>query len=347
MRYIVRVLQPKRLAIFWLLAALVGPPALASGPGKLYPPRQRLDDAARIALSEADVSLFTQPVAYGSPRMAVGSVSMRLRPAYNPTLGIEHRLGGGDPKTGDPCVTGERGKPQRRGFFAWLFGRRDATQRTKCTPPGDNRYTKTHRNTLYPGYYADCRTRSNNRYTKTRVTWIEPGRYRLGCDPNLRSRTTTAERLGKRIKWFFTNKRKQCAIMPLFTSVSAGEMIETARYGNAIVVDFKIRNRVEEFIEYPDDMALKGQKRKRKWRAIYRITLKVTENDPDFPLTRKGYYLVCLSPEETKEVMIRYLIEKGMIDDLPRMYPEERANIAAWQEVYGEEGTALNYESIK
>lgn len=208
-------------------------------------------------------------------------------------------------------------KPKKGGFFQRLFG---------FNGYSFNRQQR---------YKAACGNPDEFCYARVKIHHTPIQRYNVPCNPDNLKVTTNFERWGKILKDKLTFKRRNCKINPLFSNIGAGEIIETDKYGRALVVDFQVKKRVFEYIKYEDIYAEKGKHVTRKIRAIRNITLKVTDEDPSFPNGKKGYYLVCLNEAETKEVIIRNLIIKGRIDRLSLVYPEERENLDVWQEKYG------------
>lgn len=233
-----------------------------------------------------------------------------------------------DAKTGIAASQLSAGPGPKKGLFAWLFrGRTDQTVGVACAPT--SKRADRSRRKMGRRLERFCQPQTRTRHTPLK-------RYKVQCNPNLSAQTTFPERVADRLEVLLANNRRNCKIIDLFSDISAGEMIETDKYGKALVVDFQVKKRVFQYREYPNIYARKGKLIKRKYRAISNLTLKITDEDENFPNGKDGYYLVCLNREETKEVIIRNLIIKGKIERVSLVYPEERENIGIWRQKYGE-----------
>ncbi|MDX2062233.1 MAG: hypothetical protein SFY70_04175 [Bacteroidia bacterium] len=276
------------------------------------------------------------------PARADAPVDPRLRALANTGTDLAPMAAHtGSLRTGGP-VGGLFGMTGGSKFTAADLAAAEGPKGPKCKP-GTKRYARIHERQRRK-VAAFCQPKLTVKYTPLRRYRVACGprpikhtplsRYAGQCNPNPRP-LTQVEKLGEELEQLFTFKRRNCDIIDLFSNIAAGEMVETDKYGKALVVDFKVRKRVFQYMKYPDPYALKGKKVTRKYRAIRNLTLKVTEEDPNFPHDKKGYYLVCLNESETKEVIIRNLIVKGKIERLTMVYPEERENLGVWEAKYG------------
>lgn len=136
--------------------------------------------------------------------------------------------------------------------------------------------------------------------------------FKVYCDPNLESVTTTMERVQKDIKYFFTFKRKFCKLEARYSGVSAGCIVETS-HGTAVVSDYV----TEKDIIYP-----------------IKLIVLITKNSPRKKNGDPNLKKITLSREETKEIMIRELIKRQKFIWLVRMYPEERPNLESLKKLY-------------
>jgi hypothetical protein len=137
------------------------------------------------------------------------------------------------------------------------------------------------------------------------------------------------ERVGKDIKNFFTNHRRQCKLMNTYSGVGIGALVESERFGQVQVVDFVLRNRI--YYRYRWDVDSTDVHRdKVKIKSVHRFVVntprhgrwRTVDGRPNVRRRRLSY-------EETKQIMLAHLIQRDQIAWLVRMYPEERENIEA------------------
>lgn len=156
--------------------------------------------------------------------------------------------------------------------------------------------------------------------TELQIRHTDLNKVKIACDPNMRDHTTTMERIGKEVKYWFTRHKKFCKLEARYSGVSQGNIVETS-LGTAVVEDYVVRKNtyypIKIVVSIPRD---KGRDKKGEPRLSYH------------KLTR----------EETKEIMIRELIKRQKFIWLVRMYPEERPNLDALKTLYQGGGTDPN-----
>jgi hypothetical protein len=171
--------------------------------------------------------------------------------------------------------------------------------------------------------------------TKREICHVPLHEYKVMCDPKLQEPETDMERVASSVEEFFKNKRKHCKINAIPSGVSQGTFIETERYGMAIVQDFVIKKRTMKFYRWGPDSTKKRSVRKRI-RTVSNLKVLVPKNQRW--LTKNGkpnYKQITLDRRETKQVMLRNLVKRNKLNELVRMYPEERKNLEALKTRFG------------
>ncbi len=146
--------------------------------------------------------------------------------------------------------------------------------------------------------------------TEVKMKHNDPARFRIPCDPNMQQPTSTLERIGKEIKYWFTFHRRYCELEARYSGVTEGCVVETT-HGTAVVTDIVVKKN----LIYPSNMVV--------------AVAKVKNNEPTIKLYK-------IDKIETKEIMIYELIKRQKYVWLVRMYPEERTNLNALRELYGD-----------
>ncbi|MFW5658738.1 MAG: hypothetical protein ACOCZ8_02035 [Bacteroidota bacterium] len=163
-------------------------------------------------------------------------------------------------------------------------------------------------------------------------------KYKVPCDPNITAPTTNMEHVANDIKRFFTNKKKFCQLEKVYSGVSTGYPVETEEHGLAIVKKFKIKPKVYKYARWGGD-STDIKIRKRKVNTIKHIMVQVPRDgffDKIGGLFKGSQFkTVKLSEAESKRIMMEQLMERGKIDWLVRMYPEERPNLQQIKIDYG------------
>ncbi len=168
-------------------------------------------------------------------------------------------------------------------------------------------------------------------------------KYKVPCDPNIVQPKTNLERVGADLKYFFTNKKRFCKLNSIYSGVSAGQIIETQKYGKSIVTDYIVKNRLIQYVRYVNGDSTKIKIKYRKSPSIKHLVVLVPKDEKNLrkrngePNLKK----VKLSQKETKEIMMRHLVEKRNFVWLIRMYPEEEKNLPELYAKYG------GYKEIK
>lgn len=158
------------------------------------------------------------------------------------------------------------------------------------------------------------RHKNMNEYscTEPKIIHTPLSKYKVLCDPNITKGTTTMQRIGKEIKYWFTKHKRFCDLEKRYSGVTVGVVVET-KYGTAVVTDYVVK----KDIYYP-----------------VRIEVAIAR-----PRTEDGeprVRTILLSREETKEIMIEELIKRKKYIWLVRMYPEERKNLEKLKELYAD-----------
>jgi hypothetical protein len=136
--------------------------------------------------------------------------------------------------------------------------------------------------------------------------------------------------LNAEVKNMCTGKRRHCKIMPVYSGVTQGSVIQTTQYGQAFVKDYKIGKRKIVFYRYdhaPDD----GRKKKKvvkKVRSVTKLVIWVEKGSMlRKPNGKPNLKTVTLDEAETKKVMIEQLVRRRQFDWILLIYPEERQHI--------------------
>ncbi|MEM7036862.1 MAG: hypothetical protein AAF570_07785, partial [Bacteroidota bacterium] len=164
----------------------------------------------------------------------------------------------------------------------------------------------------YPMIVIKHKDMSKFSCTELRIRHTDLNKVKIPCDPNMRDHTTTMERIGKEVKYWFTRHKRFCKLEARYSGVSQGNVVETS-VGTAIVENYVVKKN----LYYP-----------------VRIIVSIPK---DRPRTKKGdarLKYIKLTREETKEIMIRELIKRRKFIWLVRMYPEERKNLESLKQLY-------------
>lgn len=151
----------------------------------------------------------------------------------------------------------------------------------------------------------------------------------------------STSKVGHKIKELFTNKYKHCKINAVNSGIAVGQVIETQKYGMAVVQDFVIGKKKNHYFKFADRELIKRKEITRKVSAVKNIVVKVPRNDK--PRTKSGepnFKKITLSRSESKEIIMRQLIQRQKLNLLVQMYPEERENIDALKLKYGAQKTS-------
>ncbi|MFN8921409.1 MAG: hypothetical protein ACK5XP_00625, partial [Sphingobacteriia bacterium] len=149
-------------------------------------------------------------------------------------------------------------------------------------------------------------------------------KYRVPCDPSMK-RTTNLERAAYQMQMLMRNHKKNCKLSNVVSSLSAGQMVKTEDYGTVMIADYVIDKRIKRMVRWADADSSKKRIVKLK-RAAVRNLIVIVPVDPAMRRNRQGevtFKRVLLSEAETKDLMIEHFIQKGMTEQLIRMYPEE------------------------
>jgi len=138
-----------------------------------------------------------------------------------------------------------------------------------------------------------------------------------------------AQKVGKDFKDIFTFKKKHCKIANIYSGVSVGQILNTTKYGKAIVKNYRIGNKVTIFYRYVDAKMEARKKVVRVSKAVKNIILMVPKNSGGDVETASADDMkkIVLSQSETKQIMLQQLVIKRKYHWILRMYPEERANL--------------------
>ncbi|GIV43113.1 MAG: hypothetical protein KatS3mg035_0236 [Bacteroidia bacterium] len=168
-------------------------------------------------------------------------------------------------------------------------------------------------------------------------------KYRVPCDPNIVQPKSNLERVGDDLKYFFTNKKRFCKLNSIYSGVSAGQIIETQKYGKGVVTDYIVRNRLIQYVRYVNGDSTKIKVKYRKSPSIKHLVVLVPRDEKKLRKSNGDPNLkkVKLSQRETKEIMMKHLIERRNFVWLIRMYPEEEQNLPELYAKYG------GYKEIK
>ena len=136
--------------------------------------------------------------------------------------------------------------------------------------------------------------------------------------------------LNAELKSLCTGKRRHCKIMPVYSGVTQGSVIQTTNYGQAFVKDYKVGKRKIVFYRYsqaPDD----GKKKRKVVKKVKSVTKLVIWVEKGTNLRRANgkpnLKTVTLDEAETKKVMIEQLVRRRQFEWILLIYPEERQHI--------------------
>lgn len=163
----------------------------------------------------------------------------------------------------------------------------------------------------------------------------------VSCNPNDAAVLLPIERLGVRFANLFTETRIHCELTGIPSPISVGDIVDTKEYGRAVVVDYVLAERTEQYLEWRgNEIGDRGRVKTRTYFAIKSLVVQGTKVERNrivgVGLTfssvelKKDYVTFELSPEETKEIFIQRLIERGESEMLTLVYPEERKNFDSW-----------------
>ncbi len=189
----------------------------------------------------------------------------------------------------------------------------------------------------YPRYEVKHKNFEKFTCTQYEVLHTPLKNYKVYCDPNKVAETTDLERFADKVKYLATNHRKFCKLNNLYSPVSAGMIVRTEKYGDVMVVDYKIKNfkKIYRILKDEND-STRYKKVRKKHKTIGNLIVLVL--NPKKPYKRKGninFKEVKLSEAETKRILIENFVKRGRFDDLARVYPEERKNLELIKERYG------------
>jgi len=167
--------------------------------------------------------------------------------------------------------------------------------------------------------------------------------YKVPCDPNIVQPKSNLERVGDDLRYFFTNKKRFCKLNSIYSGVSAGQIIETQKYGKGVVTDYVIKNRLIQYVRYVNGDSTKIKVKYRKSPSIKHLVVLVPKDEKKLRKSNGDPNLkkVKLSQRETKDIMMKHLVEKRNFVWLIRMYPEEEQNLPELYAKYG------GYKEIK
>lgn len=129
-------------------------------------------------------------------------------------------------------------------------------------------------------------------------------KMKVPCDPNLIPKTTNLEKIGKDVKYFFTNHKKFCKLEKRYAGLGAGTLIKTSQ-GDGVLVDYKVRKK----IFHPIKLKV----------AIPKGSGRDKNDNPKLKIVK-------IKKTETKEIMIKHLVMEEKFLWLIRIYPEEVKN---------------------
>jgi len=115
--------------------------------------------------------------------------------------------------------------------------------------------------------------------------------------------------------------------MNRYAGFGAGQVVQTENYELAVVEDFIIRKREQQFVRWDAD-STRYRIDKVKTPVVERIVVRVPRRGRwrglDGRLLSKK---VKLSKQETKTLMLQALVQRNKLHWLVRMYPEEQPNL--------------------
>jgi hypothetical protein len=153
-------------------------------------------------------------------------------------------------------------------------------------------------------------------------------KYRVPCDPSMRH-TTQWEKLAMDVQHLMRNHKKYCKLNTVCSGVSAGQIVQTQDFGTAVVADYIIGERIQRFVRYTSEDSTRKKVVVRKSKAVEQLVVLVQKRQ-DKGRNKRGevaFKRVLLSYEESKAIMIDYLIKKDQLYWIIRMYPEEKKNL--------------------
>ncbi|MBX3102675.1 MAG: hypothetical protein KF690_09220 [Bacteroidetes bacterium] len=153
-------------------------------------------------------------------------------------------------------------------------------------------------------------------------------KYRVPCDPSMRH-TTQWQKLAMDVEYLMRNHKKYCKLNNICSGVSAGQIVETQDYGTAVVADYIIGERIQRFVRYTSEDSTRRKVVVRKTKAVEQIVVIVNKRQ-ELKRNARGeakFKRVLLSQEESKAIMIDYLLKKDQLYWIIRMYPEEKKNL--------------------
>lgn len=161
------------------------------------------------------------------------------------------------------------------------------------------------------------------------------GSYKVACDPNILSPTTNMERIGKEVKYLFTNHRKHCKLQAIHSGVSVGSIVETKVWKKVVVADYIVRKKRLRFVRYTDGDSLNGHIVHKPIPSVRNIVVWVPKKGGmRKPNGIPNFKKVRLTVNETKEIMIQNLLIRDKVNWLVQMYPEERMNLEVLKKKY-------------
>ncbi len=167
-------------------------------------------------------------------------------------------------------------------------------------------------------------------------------RQNVPCNPNDAAVITPLERVGIRTAQLFTDTRVNCELTGINSPIAIGDIVETEEYGRAVVIDYVFADRIEPYIYWKGtDIGDRGVVRKRRTRAIVQLVVQGTKSEAlriigtnltftTVAPTKSSFVTTTLSPDETKAIMIRRMLDRDEPEKLLRAYPEERKNLDSW-----------------
>lgn len=175
------------------------------------------------------------------------------------------------------------------------------------------------------------------------------------CDPNLKVVTTPEKRLAKWVESLFIDNYKNCQFQNIITPIAAGNVIKTKDYGNAVVVNYILGDRIMQEALFKEDG--KPQVIERKYRGIKNIVIEITK-EKRMAMISDGVHFksintknpkaqkIVLSLAETKSILIERLLLEGRSQDVLRLYPEERENMDELTKKFNLKTAALHRKDL-
>ena len=179
-----------------------------------------------------------------------------------------------------------------------------------CYLPGKVKHKSLSTMKCYPTVLVRHKNMEGLSCTEREMVHFDPAKFKIPCDPNMQQPTSTMERIGKELKYYFTYHRRYCELEARYSGVTEGCVVETT-HGTAVVTDIIVKKDL-----------------------IYPTNMEVAVAD-----VRKGEATVKIykiDKVETKEIMLRELIKRQKYIWLVRMYPEERTNLDNLRKLYGD-----------